>query len=294
MTDPPVGIPRNLAPRPKPFVTTPSSFRGYGVSGESGPTIDGRFSLDAGAMVCNGGAGGGEVEVDGDAIINLAVDVPRGFKWDMRERMKEKRTEGYGLGVEEGGEVRTCVSHFADCSNLGQQRSWQCRQLLTFSLLSPPGHWKHQMHVASSSRLVVTGLKRSVGIDRKPSCFRCRYSTAPARITLSTPSPLVRTIGKPSPSGLEDDFAVYPNFFSLDETRELLSGALWKLDRADPVRKRRRRGGTLAVGVSTTNEGQYSGGPAGPLQDLFTGEYGFQEVSVFPLPLTAECRNGLG
>lgn len=55
--DSPVGIPKNLAPLPKPLVTTPSSGIGYGLSGESGPTIIGRFSLDTGAISACGGAG---------------------------------------------------------------------------------------------------------------------------------------------------------------------------------------------------------------------------------------------
>ena len=51
----PVGMPRNLAPRPNPLVTTPSSCNGYGDSGTSGPTMLGRFSLEMGAISAFGG-----------------------------------------------------------------------------------------------------------------------------------------------------------------------------------------------------------------------------------------------
>lgn len=45
---------------------------------------------------------------------------------------------------------------------------------------------------------------------------------------------------------------------------------LWKLDRADSTRKRRRKTAT-----KPENDGQAVAG----LQDLFEGEYGFEEVS---------------
>jgi hypothetical protein len=81
---------------------------------------------------------------------------------------------------------------------------------------------------------------------------------------------LVRSLGSPDPIGLEEDFALYPDFLSLNQSRKLLDGALWKLDRVDPTRKRRKRS-QEAIGAKI-------GGPA-PLQDLFQGIYGFEEVS---------------
>jgi len=119
----------------------------------------------------------------------------------------------------------------------------------------------------------VAGLKRTLAVakPKQPTCPKCRYSTLPP-VTLATASPLVRTVGDPSPSGLEGDFALYPNFFSLDETKALLAGSLWKLDRVDPVRKRRRR----TVGAAPPMAGE----SAGPLQNLFKGDYGFQEVRL--------------
>ena len=123
-------------------------------------------------------------------------------------------------------------------------------------------------------------------------CYRCQHSTKPDKVTLASRSPLIRTIGRPSPDGLEEDFALFPDFFSLEETRELLKGALWKLDRVDPVRKRRRRP-SAASPASTPAASTASG----PLQDLFAGEYGFSEVSTLPhmiwicLPLQGYAGN---
>lgn len=103
-------------------------------------------------------------------------------------------------------------------------------------------------------------------------CISCQaqrqYSVdTPSRQTLASSSTLVRPIGTPDAIGLEDDLTLYPDFFTLGETRDLLSGALYKLDRVDPTRKRRRKG--VAPDVQTS---------LAPLQDLFTGPYGFQEV----------------
>lgn len=66
---------------------------------------------------------------------------------------------------------------------------------------------------------------------------------------------------------------LYPGLFNREESRQLLAGALWKLDRVDPVRKRRRRGPPGSV-----NPGPSPPSGDGVLQELFSGEYGFQEV----------------
>lgn len=97
-----------------------------------------------------------------------------------------------------------------------------------------------------------------------------------ARHTLTSPSPLIRARGAASklPASLEDDFAIYPDFFSPAESRELLALALWKLDRVDSKRRRRRRGATAEEEVKM-KEGN---GKGAVLQDLFVGPYGFEEV----------------
>lgn len=93
---------------------------------------------------------------------------------------------------------------------------------------------------------------------------------------LTEPSSWVRPIapaasfdGAETAKTLRDDFLLWPGFFSLEESRQLLAMALWKLDRVDSTRRRRRKGVTS---VSGTRDG-------GGLQDLFHGEYGFEEVS---------------
>lgn len=94
---------------------------------------------------------------------------------------------------------------------------------------------------------------------------------------LTEPSSWVRPIAAGSldvpatDATLRDDFLLWPGFFSLEESRQLLAMALWKLDRADSTRRRRRKGGTSSLG-----EGD---GVRGGLQDMFYGEYGFEEVS---------------
>lgn len=101
------------------------------------------------------------------------------------------------------------------------------------------------------------------------------------RHTLLAPSALVRVRGSPGALQDKDDFAIYPGFYSLDESRELLGLALWKLNRVDMERRRggRRRRDDQKQGVETDldsdNDRQE---PQAPLQDMFTGSYGFEEV----------------
>jgi hypothetical protein len=72
---------------------------------------------------------------------------------------------------------------------------------------------------------------------------------------------------------LAADFTLYPSYYSAQESRTLLAGALWKLDRADFTRRRRRS----ALSAPKEEKGQAGGDDS--LQDMFTGEYGFEEVS---------------
>jgi alkylated DNA repair protein alkB family protein 7 len=95
------------------------------------------------------------------------------------------------------------------------------------------------------------------------------------RYTLASPSPLVRARGStPFAPALEADFALYPDFFSPAESRALLSLALWKLDRADTRRRRRRA------------EPKREEARGAPLQDMFAGPYGFEEVQTTSSALT--------
>jgi hypothetical protein len=83
--DGPVGMPSSLLPRPKPFWTAPRRRSGYGRSGSSGPTIDGRSDRETGAVGAGCGADDG---------------MP-----DMLRRAREGRT-GCWRGV---GEVKVVV-----------------------------------------------------------------------------------------------------------------------------------------------------------------------------------------
>lgn len=98
-------------------------------------------------------------------------------------------------------------------------------------------------------------------------------STAPP-LTLASKSHLIRPFAGPStpldaPS-LANDFFFWPEFLTADESREVLQMALWKLDRVDTARRRRRKAKNM--------EADHTGSGSG-LQDLFDGAYGFEEVS---------------
>jgi alkylated DNA repair protein alkB family protein 7 len=66
---------------------------------------------------------------------------------------------------------------------------------------------------------------------------------------------------------IQRDFKFWPNFFTEHESSELLKMALWKLDRADSTRRRRRKHKVDQIPGSLTG-----------LQNHFEGEYGFEEV----------------
>lgn len=86
------------------------------------------------------------------------------------------------------------------------------------------------------------------------------------RVTLTAPSPFVRTRGTPALTpAIAGDFTFFPTYFSPQDSRTLLDAALWKLDRGDYTRRRRRRASAPVVGE-------------GALQEAFSGEYGFEEV----------------
>jgi len=80
----------------------------------------------------------------------------------------------------------------------------------------------------------------------------------------------------------QDDFVLYPDFFSREEQAVLIRLALWKLDRVDTKKKRRRRR------KDTQDDQDKSNG--GDLQTLFEDKsmYGFEEVSFGRLSLSLE------
>ncbi|KAI9634459.1 uncharacterized protein MKK02DRAFT_16941 [Dioszegia hungarica] len=90
---------------------------------------------------------------------------------------------------------------------------------------------------------------------------------------LTRPSAFIRPLspnavaGPSRPSSIGTDFQLYPDFFGEEESRQLLAMALWKLDRVDSTRRRRRNKGLWE---------ESEAGGAG-LQSLFHGEYGFEE-----------------
>jgi alkylated DNA repair protein alkB family protein 7 len=99
------------------------------------------------------------------------------------------------------------------------------------------------------------------------------YSTKlPQPLSLTSTSPLIRPLAGPSNAidheAIQRDFKFWPSFFTEEESSEILQMALWKLDRADTTRRRRKRKGDQNTEAATG------------LQDLFEGEYGFEEVSL--------------
>ena len=99
------------------------------------------------------------------------------------------------------------------------------------------------------------------------------YSTKlPQPLRLTSTSPLIRPLAGPSNAidheAIQRDFKFWPSFFTEEESSEILQMALWKLDRADTTRRRRKRKGDQNTEAATG------------LQDLFEGEYGFEEVSL--------------
>lgn len=97
----------------------------------------------------------------------------------------------------------------------------------------------------------------------------------PSAHTLVRPSPWVRQLGATPPIShdLENDFQLYPDFFSPSEVERLVKMSLWKLDRADSTRRRRGRGAASACDA----EG---------VQKLFESvdKYGFEEVMTNSTP----------
>lgn len=91
-------------------------------------------------------------------------------------------------------------------------------------------------------------------------------------LSLISKSPLIRPLAGPSDAidheAIQRDFKFWPTFFTEEESSEILKMALWKLDRADTTRRRRKRKGDQDLIAATG------------LQDLFKGEYGFEEVDL--------------
>ena len=83
---------------------------------------------------------------------------------------------------------------------------------------------------------------------------------------------LVRPFGHSDPAILETDLKLLPDFYTLAETRQLLSAALWKLDKGDSTRRRQRRPLLASQTTAQADDSQ----PC--LGDLFHGEYGFEPV----------------
>ena len=85
-----------------------------------------------------------------------------------------------------------------------------------------------------------------------------------------------------------DDFQLYPDFFSLSDTRQLLAMSLAKLDGADAAVKRRKRMMRQGRTVPPVQVG------SGALQDMFDQEYDFQEVRrTLAFPGSAGTSTGM-
>jgi hypothetical protein len=109
---------------------------------------------------------------------------------------------------------------------------------------------------------------------------RCRTSIRPHSFPCFTStSSLIRPLS-PSSSSISSqsltnnpNFTLHPNFYTPSECRQLLSAALWKLDRVDSSRRRSRSPQSSPLASESDDS----------LQDLFQGPYGFEEV---PLPFS--------
>ena len=121
-------------------------------------------------------------------------------------------------------------------------------------------------------------------LDHMRSLQRLSKITRPQRshlhrsITSSSPLNTLASSSLSTPSLdyplANDDFHLYPAFFNLSECRQLITVALWKLDRLVGSRRHRR---TTSPSASPDGSGAQS------LQELFHGEYGFEEVRHFLL-----------
>jgi alkylated DNA repair protein alkB family protein 7 len=104
--------------------------------------------------------------------------------------------------------------------------------------------------------------------------------------TLATKTPLIRPLAGSSTDhsheAIQRDFMFWPTFYTAEEGEEILKMALWKLDRADSTRRRRRK--------SQTDQMQQDSRQDSGLQKLFHGEYGFEEVSSCSKGSTQDWR----
>ncbi|WWC68404.1 uncharacterized protein I206_102330 [Kwoniella pini CBS 10737] len=94
-------------------------------------------------------------------------------------------------------------------------------------------------------------------------------------LNLYSKSPLIRPHNPPLSSDIRssiakpDDFLFWPNFFNVEESKILLSMALWKLDRVDSTLKRRKKGKSSSISQNPVRVDE--------LQSLFDREYGFED-----------------
>ena len=103
-------------------------------------------------------------------------------------------------------------------------------------------------------------------------------------LSLTSASPLIRPLAGPSDAidheAIQRDFKFWPSFYTEEESSEILKMALWKLDRADTTRRRRKRKGDQNTEAATG------------LQGLFEGEYGFEEVSLRSFSVVLHVTDG--
>jgi alkylated DNA repair protein alkB family protein 7 len=118
----------------------------------------------------------------------------------------------------------------------------------------------------------LTGLGTMRKTIRVSSLGKRYLSKTPQPLSLTSTSPLIRPLAGPSDAinheAIQRDFRFWPSFFTEDESSEILRMALWKLNRADSTRRRKRKG-----------QGDQANESSIGLQGLFEGEYGFEEVS---------------
>ena len=119
----------------------------------------------------------------------------------------------------------------------------------------------------------VTRVRAIERVARASNSLRSYSNEISQPLSLISKSSLIRPLAGPSNAtdnaAIQRDFKFWPNFFTEEESSEILKMALWKLDRADSTRRRRR-----PTQVDQSPQSQNG------LQIHFHGEYGFEEVSL--------------
>jgi len=188
--------------------------------------------------------------------------------------------EGSVLGRGRGHGVLRWAGHsvrHAGGNELFFLRIWKDHYESRNQILSPAVTESHLIFLQITFQIYESGVWNRMKLVSPP---RCRTSIRPHSFPCFTStSSLIRPLS-PSSSSISSqsltnnpNFTLHPNFYTPSECRQLLSAALWKLDRVDSSRRRSRSPQSSPLASESDDS----------LQDLFQGPYGFEEV---PLPFS--------